>query len=94
MRHVEPFIVLFLLPALIGVAAERWLSGVKNAALAATVGTIAVVYVALELRDPGGTWNWLATFLVLPVPVAFALAAVLIRYGRDHARERRRRHGH
>jgi hypothetical protein len=31
---------------------------------------------------------------VLPVPVAFALAAVLIRYGRDHARERRRRHGH
>jgi len=90
MRHLAPLLVLFLLPVLIGIGAELWLREVKPASLAATLGSALVVYLCLAAGAPDATWNWLAALLVLPVPIAFALAAVFICYGRTHAR---RRHG-
>jgi hypothetical protein len=93
MQHLEPLVVLFLLPVSIGIASGLCLRTPKNAALVATLGSALAVYLCLEVRDPTGTWTWLAAFLVLPLPIAFALAAVLICCGRTHARRRHGRHG-
>ena len=92
MRPLEPLVVLFLLPVMIGIASELWLRDAKNASLLATIGTILAVWLCLEVRDPDGTWNSLAAFLVLPLPVAFALAAALICHGRSHGRRQHGRH--
>jgi Na+-driven multidrug efflux pump len=94
MRHLEPFIVLFLLPVTIGIVSGLCLRATKSAALVATLGSVLAVYLCLAIRDPNGTWTWLAAFLVLPLPIAFALAAVLICSGRTHARRQHGRHGH
>ena len=94
MRQLEPFVVLFLLPVTIGIVSGLCLREAKTAALVATLGSVLAVYLCLEVRDPSGTWTWLAAFLVLPLPIAFALAAVLICGGRTHARRRDGRHGH
>jgi len=94
MRQLEPFVVLFLLPVTIGIASGLCLRETKTAALVATLGSVLAVYLCLEVRDPSGTWTWLAAFLVLPLPIAFALATVLICCGRTHARRRDGRHGH
>jgi hypothetical protein len=89
MRHLEPWVVLFLLPLLIGIGSELWLRDARRSSLVATLGAIVAVVACLELRDPGGTWNALAAFLVLPLPIAFALAAVLVCHGRARRRHRR-----
>ena len=89
MRHLEPWVVLFLLPLLIGIGSELWLRNARRATLVATLGAIVAVVLCLELRDPGGTWNALAAFLVLPLPIAFALAAVLVCHGRARRRHPR-----
>jgi len=88
MRHLEPLVVLFLLPMLIGIGSELWLRNAKTASLVATLGAIVAVCLYLLLRDPGGAWNALAAFLVLPLPIAFALAAVLACHGRARRRHR------
>jgi hypothetical protein len=49
---------------------------------------VLVVCVGLRGFDPEGSWNWLAALLVLPLPIAFALAAVIVFYGRSHIRRR------
>ena len=92
MRQLEPLVVLFLLPVLIGIASELYFRDTRHASLVAMLGATVAVYLCLEVRDPGGTWNGLAAFLVLPLPVAFALAAVLICYGRIQTRRRHGRH--
>ena len=89
MRHLEPWVVLFLLPLLIGIGSELWLRNARRATLVATLGAIGAVVLCLELRDPDGTWNALAAFLVLPLPIAFALAAVLVCHGRARRRHHR-----
>jgi hypothetical protein len=94
MRHLEPFVVLFLLPVMIGIASQLCLRGTKNAALVATLGSMLAVWLCLEARAPDETWNWLATLLVLPLPIAVALAAVLVCHGRAHSRGQHRRHEH
>ena len=89
---MEPLVVLILLPVLIGVAAEMFFRDTIRASAVATIVSPTVVYICLTTLDPGGTWNWLAAFLVLPLPIAFALAAVLICYGRVQTRRRHGRH--
>jgi len=91
---MEPFVVLFLLPVMIGIVSELCLRDTRNASLVATLGSVLAVYLCLELRNPGGTWNWLAALLVLPLPIAFALSAVFICYGRAQGRARHGRHNH
>jgi hypothetical protein len=88
---MEPLLILFLLPALIGIVSDLVFRDTKNASVAATIGSALVVYLCLRALDPGGTWNWLAALLVLPLPIAFALAAVLIFDGRSQAHRRHHR---
>jgi hypothetical protein len=88
---MEPLLVLVLLPVLIGIAAELLFRDARNASCAATVGVALVVYLCLRAGDPGGTWNWLAAMLVMPLPIALALAAVVLLYGRSQVRRRRDR---
>ena len=84
---MEPFVVFFLLPVLFGIGAELLLRDTRQASLLAGFASTILVYVCLELRDPEGTWNWLAALLVAPLVIAFALSAVLICYGRIDARK-------
>jgi hypothetical protein len=82
---VEPLVILVLLPIAIGVVAERFCPDTTTAALAAAIGTALLVYVSLRVLAPEGTWNGLAALLVSPLPVAFALGAVVICCGRSRA---------
>ena len=86
---MEPFFVFFLLPVLFGVVAELIWRDTKHASLAAGIASTLLVYVCLELRDPEGTWNWLATVLIAPLVIAFSLTAVLVCYGRANPRKHR-----
>ncbi len=86
---MEPLLVLFVLPVLIGLVSEWIFRDTRQASVAATVGCVLFVYVCLKALDPDGTWNWLAALLVLPLPIAFALAAVIACWGRSPARRRR-----
>ena len=89
---VEPLIVLIVLPVLIGLGAEWLFHDMRRASVAATVGCTLFLYACLGVLDPEGTWNWLATLLVLPLPISLALAAVIIYYGRSQAQRHHRRH--
>jgi hypothetical protein len=87
---MEPFLVFFLLPVAFGVAAGLLWRDTRHASLAAGIASAALVYVFLDIRDPYGTWNWLATLLVAPLVIAFSITAVFICQGRMH--EHRHRH--
>ena len=87
---MQPFTILLLLPVLIGIVSYLVFRDVRHAASAAIAGAALAVYGALYTLDPGGGYNWLAGLLVLPLPAALALGAVVLLHGRLH---RRRRHG-
>ena len=89
---MEPLAVLVVLPVLVGVAAELLFRDTSRASLAAAVMSSLSVYACLALRDPGGTWNGLATFLVSPLAIAFSLATVLTVFGHREGRHRNHRH--
>ena len=86
---MEPLFILVLLPVVIGVVSERLCRDTTTAALAAAIGTALLLYSSLLWLAPDGTWNGLAALLVSPLPIAFALAAVVICCGRAHARKDR-----
>jgi hypothetical protein len=90
MRQLQPFVVLLLLPVMIGLASALWLRDARNASLVAALGSIVAIYTVLALLDPEGPWSGVAAFLVMPLPVASAVAAVLICYGRAHRRRSNR----
>ena len=86
---MEPFFVFFVLPVVFGVAAELLCRDTKHASLAAGIASTVLVYLSLAFRDPDGTWNGLATLLIAPLVIAFALTAVFVCNGRFHARKHR-----
>jgi len=88
---MEPLIILVLLPVAIGIVAERVFADTTTAALAAAIGTAALVYTSLKLLAPDETWNGLAALLVSPLPIALALGAVVVCCGRSHVRRGKRR---
>lgn len=88
---MEPFAVLIVLPLVVGAVAERLFRDTSRASLAAAVVASTSVYACLHHLDPTGTWNALATFLVAPLAIAFALASVLFCYGHFEGRRARRR---
>lgn len=88
---MEPIAILLVLPVLIGVAAERYFRDVKNASLAAALGSALVVALCVKALDPDGNWSLLAAMMVSPLPIAFAAGAVLICHGRSEARARKQR---
>jgi hypothetical protein len=85
---MEPLVVLFVLPVLIGIAAVALFRDTTRASCAATFASPLVVFCCLSSLDPEGRWNWLATLLVAPLAIALALAAVMMRYGRSNVRKR------
>jgi hypothetical protein len=87
---VQPLVVLVLMPLLLGVACELVFRDTRNASFATALVTPIAVYFCIEALDPSGTWNWLATLLVSPLAIAFALATVLLCFGRSQAPKRHR----
>ena len=90
---VEPLVVLFVLPVVIGIVAEALFRDTTRASCVATFASPLVVYLCLMYRDPDGTWNWLATLLISPLAIALALAAVMVCFGRAHVRRHPHRNG-
>ena len=90
---MEPFVVLLVLPVVIGVASVALFRDATKAACAATFASPLLVFGCLRTLDPGGTWNWLATLLVAPLAIAFSLATVMVCFGRSQVRKRHRRNG-
>ena len=90
---MEPLVVLFVLPVLLGVASVALFRDTTRASCAATFASPLVVFGCLRALDPDGTWNWLATLLVAPLSIAFALATVMLCYGRSQVRKRQPRNG-
>jgi hypothetical protein len=86
--RVEAFFVLVLLPIAIGVGAEVVFRDVVRSSIVAALTAPALVYFSITTLDPEGTWNWLASLLVAPLAMAFALAAVMVCFGRAQARKR------
>jgi hypothetical protein len=88
---MEPLFVLVLLPVVIGFVSERVFADTTTAALVAAIVTALVLFASLQVLAPDAQWNSLAALLVSPLPIAFALATVVICCGRPH--HRRDRHG-
>ena len=88
---MEPFAVLIVLPVVVGAVAERLFRDTSRASLAAALVASTSVYACLAHLDPTGSWNALASFLVAPLAIAFALGSVLFCYG--HFEGRRMREG-
>jgi hypothetical protein len=90
---MEPLVVLFVLPVLIGIASVVLFRDAPRASCAATFTAPLIVFGCLRTLDPDGTWNWLATLLVTPLAIAFSLATVMLCYGRSQVRKRHPRNG-
>ena len=90
---MEPFLVLVVVPVLIGIASELAFRDARNASLAATIGTALVVCLSVQALDSNASWTWLAALLVSPLPIALAVATTLFLYGHLQARRRNKRNG-
>jgi hypothetical protein len=88
---VQPFAVLVVAPLLIGVASQLVFGDARKAACAAMLGAAVLVVGSVIAGDPGGAWTWLASLLVLPLPVALALTAALLVHGRSGVRHKHQR---
>jgi hypothetical protein len=86
---MEPLIVLFLLPALIGGTSCVLFRTMKGASLAATLASPLVLFLCVKSVDPADTWSPLATLLASPLVIGVAVTAVLLCAGRAHARKHR-----
>lgn len=88
---MQPLLVLVVMPLAVGVLAAVALRDTRRASLAAALVSTAILYTCLSLLNPDGEWTVLATFLVSPLTLAFALLAVLVTFGHGHV-QRRSRH--
>ena len=83
-----PLLVLVIMPVAVGTAAALVLADTRHASLAAAVVSTAILYGALSTLNPSGEWTLVATFLVSPLTLAFALAAVLVTKGHGDGHHR------
>ena len=79
---MQAIAILFVLPLVVGVAAQLTFRDPKRASLVAVVGTLVTLALCVDALDPGGRWSWLAGLMVAPLPIAVSVAAVLICHGR------------
>ena len=86
---MAPFLVLFVLPVLIGIASALLFRKIRGASFAAAVGSPLTVYLCVKWVDPADTWSPLATLLVSPLVIAMAVTTVLLCAGRSHLRKHR-----
>lgn len=93
--QVSAFVVLVILPVLVGVAAEALFREPRRASLAAVIATAVVTCLAVLILDRGDSWSWIAGLMVLPLSIALAVAATLVCDGRLHMPPRHaNRHSH
>ncbi len=88
---MKAFFVLVVMPLAVGALAALTFRDTRRASLAAALVSTVVLYVCLSTLNPSGEWTMLATFLVSPLTLAFALLAVLLMFGHGHL-QRRSRH--
>jgi len=86
---MTPLLVLFVVPALIGLASAMVFRKIRGASFAAAMGSPLVVYLWVKLIDPADTWSPLATLLVSPLVMAVAVTTVLLCAGRSQIRRHR-----
>lgn len=89
---MEALLVLIVVPAVIGVAAELVFRDTAHASLVAAVGSLAALFACLRYLEPEGSMSWLAALLISPFSIAFSLVAVLWSFSRLHPRKRRDGH--
>jgi len=88
---MKPFLILVVMPVLIGIASELAFRDARNASLAATIGATLVVCLSVQIFDPSATWTWVAALLVSPLPIAVAVATALFLYGNLQTRRGNKR---
>jgi len=86
---MTPLLVLFILPALIGLASAMVFRKIRSASFAAAMGSPLAVYLWVRAVDPADTWSPLATLLVSPLVMAVAVTTVLLCAGRSQIRRHR-----
>jgi lipopolysaccharide export LptBFGC system permease protein LptF len=85
---MQPLLVLVVMPLVVGVLAAVTFRDTRRASLAAALVSTAILYTCLSTLNPSGEWTALATFLVAPLTLAFALLAVLMVFGHGHLHRR------
>jgi len=86
---MTPRLVLFIMPALIGLASVIVFRKIRGASFAAAVGAPLGVYLWVKMVAPADTWSPLAALLVSPLVIAVAVTTVLLCAGRSQVRRRR-----
>ena len=85
---MQPLLVLVVMPLVVGVLAAVTFRDMRRASVAAALVSTAILYACLSTLNPTGEWTVLATFLVSPLTLAFALLAVLVMFGHGHLHRR------
>ncbi|MEP6678385.1 MAG: hypothetical protein ABJB78_03740 [Betaproteobacteria bacterium] len=88
---MQPLLVLVVMPLAVGALAAAIFRDTRRASLAAALFSTAILYACLSTLNPSGEWTALATFLISPLTLAFALLAVLVMYGHGHLQRHPRR---
>ncbi|MEP7275500.1 MAG: hypothetical protein ABI812_04035 [Betaproteobacteria bacterium] len=88
---MQPLLVLVVMPLAVGALAAAIFRDTRRASLAAALVSTAILYACLLTLNPSGEWTALATFLISPLTLAFALLAVLVMYGHGHLQRHPRR---
>ena len=87
---MRAILVLAIVPILIGLAASLVTREARHASLVAGAASAAFVFIATRIADADMVIGWLATLLVLPLPIAFTIATVAFLSGRSpHMRGKR-----
>ena len=79
---MRAILVLAVVPVLIGAAAWWSAREPRNGSLAAAIVTTLFLFIAAHVNDTDMALGWVATLLVLPLPIAFAVATVAFLSGR------------
>ncbi|TMH25824.1 MAG: hypothetical protein E6H66_25705 [Betaproteobacteria bacterium] len=86
---MTPFLVLFVMPMVIGLASAMMFRRIRSASFAAAIGSPLMVYLFVKAVDPSDQWSPLATLLVSPLVIAVAVTTVLLCAGRSQVRKHR-----
>lgn len=88
---MQPLLILFVFPALVGIAAASVMRDARNALLVAALGSIVVTCIGVQMLEIHALWHWIAALLVCLLPVSISVAVALFWYGHLSAP---RRHAH
>lgn len=85
---MRAILVLAIAPVVIGFLASFLSRDARRASLIAACGSALFVALAIRITDADAAIGWFATLLVLPLPVACAIATVAFCVGRGDRRAR------